>query len=360
MKINDFIFRFEYDLGISKGGICRVRTFINSNCDVYVVLTELECNPSISVTNAIEDIYQQLILSNKIPRTAIIIEHYPPSGFLAEEFAMVTFDSGMIPAWCALSHTKVVEWLECEEDEFGHNQMSQFLKREIDNALNGVPPLAEFQYSEDPKITERRVQIKANQSKIADLQILLASNPSERELSKFIKKDLSILAECYANPKDEYICFSEFPIGDGFADFAIFTGRSAMSVYLIEIKGANHSLRRQDHYGEFKKAVQDGRGQLENRATWIAAHYEEFRKFVYAVLGEVKANRRLYQAFCGPIYDLEVDSNKDIIMHYVVIAGRTSNDLEDSRKRHAADRVSSINIQTESWDSWIKKHPRKD
>jgi Domain of unknown function (DUF4263) len=62
-------------------------------------------------------------------------------------------------------------------------------------------------------------------------------------LQKVLKNDLSVFAKAFANPFDEYICFSEFPIGStGKVDFAVFTNRSIMHVYLIEIKGAEFNL----------------------------------------------------------------------------------------------------------------------
>ena len=53
MKINDFIFRFQVEACLSDAGICRVRLFVNQKAEVYAVLTELEENPSTSVTNAV-------------------------------------------------------------------------------------------------------------------------------------------------------------------------------------------------------------------------------------------------------------------------------------------------------------------
>ena len=77
MKINDFIFRFRSNGIISNAGICRVRTFLNAACEVYVVLSELNENPSTSVTNAVELLVSELIRQQKIPVQAKILEHYP-------------------------------------------------------------------------------------------------------------------------------------------------------------------------------------------------------------------------------------------------------------------------------------------
>ena len=73
MKINDFIFRFKSNGFINNSGICRVRIFTNSASEVYTVLSELDENPSTSVTNAVELLVAQLISQQKIPANAKII-----------------------------------------------------------------------------------------------------------------------------------------------------------------------------------------------------------------------------------------------------------------------------------------------
>lgn len=68
MKISDFIYRYKTDGLFCKAGICRVRIFVNmSENTVYAVLSELDENASASVTDAIESIVAQLVLSEKIP-----------------------------------------------------------------------------------------------------------------------------------------------------------------------------------------------------------------------------------------------------------------------------------------------------
>ena len=72
---------------------------------------------------------------------------------------------------------------------------------------------------------------------------LIDAGASERELDALIKKDLSLIAEIYSSPDDEYIVFSEFPLGEKRVDFAIFSSRSTMDVTFIEIKGADFNLK---------------------------------------------------------------------------------------------------------------------
>ncbi len=358
MKINDFIFRYRARI-TSTPGIYRVRTFLNSKNEIYVVLSELDENPATSVTNIIEFLVNQLIKQNKIPSESKIIEHYSSDSFFPEEFDLVTFAFGTKPIWESLSFKKVLELLECTNEEFADYRTNERVKQEIEDALLGIPRLQEFKYSEHPDITERRLEIISKQHSKCDIIKLLNNNPEEYKLNKFLKEDLSLIAECYANPNEEYICFAEFPVGEHRADFALFTGRSRMNVYLIEIKGADKDLRRKNHYGEFKSNVQEGKGQLLKHSDWCNKNYEAFRKFTYNVLKEVENGNYPYHAFLGPKYKLNVDSNKDIRLHYILIAGKTDNDIEDSKRRDMEERSVSIDMQIETWDSWLNKLTRK-
>lgn len=340
-------------------GIYRVRTFMNSKNEIYVVLSELDENPSVSVTNSIEFIVNELIYQNKIPFKSKIIEHYSSALFYSEEFDLVTFDSNMKPNWKPASFKTISEVLECSDEEFDNYRNDERVKKEIEDAILGVPKLQEFKYSEDPNITERRLEIISNQHNKDDIINLLSNNPAEQKLNKFLREDLSLIAECYANPIEEYICFAEFPVGEHRADFVLFTGRSRMNVYLIEIKGADKDLRRKNHYGEFKSSIQEGIGQLKKHSDWCSKNYEKFRKFTYSVLEEVKKGNYPHNAFLGPKYKLMVDPNKDIRLHYILIAGRTENDLNDSKKRDMEERSVSVDMQIETWDSWLNKLTRE-
>lgn len=359
MKINDFIFRFKSNGFINNAGICRVRIFTNSASEVYTVLSELDENPSTSVTNAVELLVAQLISQQKIPANAKIIEHYPRSIGFADSFDFVSFDQSGRPSWSSVSFTSVLKKLECPAEEFDDYKKDQRVQREIKDALYGIPKIEKFEYTEPFEITERRLEIMRNQHSAEDIRNFLNTYPPEHKLSEFLKQDMSLLAECYAYPSEEYVCFAEFPVGEGRADFALFTGRSRMSVYIIEIKGAGDSLCRHNHYHEFRSSIQEGRGQLIQRAAWCNQNYEKFRLFTHNVLKEVKNGRKPYRAFTGPKYNLQVDPDKDIKLHYVLIAGRTGDELFDSHKRHNEDSAMHFDIQTETWDSWLNKLTRK-
>lgn len=361
MKLTDFIFTFgrEYNT-LSKTAICRVRLFTNKQGEIYAVISELDENPSVSVTNAIETIHSQLVKEKKIPPESKIIEHYPKSylGF-PESFDLVEYTSAGAPQWKSIAYSHILELLECTKDEFNDYREDQRVKKEIYEALNGTPKIKRFEYIEPPEITERRLEIDKGKISKQAVKEMLDQYPSEREMSAFLKRDMSLLSECYANPEDEYICFSEFPIGNGRVDFALFTGRSRMTVYLIEIKGAQNDLCRKNHYKAFRVDVQEGRGQLIQRAAWIESNYKECCNFVHDVLKSVKENGRPYNSFVGPRYNLLVDPNKDVIFKYVLIAGRTGDDLHDSHKRHIEDHAMNRAFQTETWDSWYGKLVRE-
>lgn len=360
MKINDFIFRFRCYGMLSEGGICRVRLFVNPQAEVYAVLTELDENPSTSVTNAVELICGQLLAAKKMPEQAKIIEHYPPAKFFPQTFDLVTLHGSLRPEWKPVSRKTVETWLDCGPEEFsGDGSDDPRLQAEIRQALEGTPTLRTFHYTEPPEVSERRLEIAASQHSRAELQSLIDAGATEQALAAFLKEDPSLFAERYANPPDEYICFSEFPVGDtGRVDFALFTGRSRMDVYLIELKDGKHALRRSNHYGSFRASVQEGRDQLISRAAWAERHDEEFRRFVHQVRQAVESGQRPYRAFPGPRYRLQVDPEKDIKLHLVFIGGRTSQDLEDSQARHREDQASRFHLETETWDSWLNKLTR--
>lgn len=359
MKLNDFIFRFKNNGLVCNAGIYRVRTFVNTAAEVYVVITELDENTSISVTNAVEVLVAELIKQQKIPVQANIIEHYPKSIGFSQSFDYVTFNQNGQPFWHSISFHHLLTRLECQKEEFDDYKKDKRVQKEIQDALNGIPKIEKFEYIEPFEITERRLAIMGNQHTKDELTSLLETYPSESELSIFLKQDMSLLAECYAYPSEEYICFAEFPVGERRADFALFTGRSRMSIYLFEIKGAQGKLCRQNHYHEFRAKIQEGRGQLIQSAAWCSQNYGKFRSFVHNVLKEVKNGRYPYRAFLGPKYRLEVDPNKDIKLNYILIAGRTNNELPDSHKRHTEDSMANLDIQTETWDSWMNKLTRE-
>lgn len=361
MKISDFIYRYPTDGWIYAYGICRVRVFVNfDERKVYAVLTALKENHGTSVTNMIEDIADMLIGARKIPVESILIEH-EASGIWnrQDRFDLVSIDAEGRPSWEAISVKRVLQLCDCGEAEFDDYHRDGGIMEEIHDAINGIPRIGKLCYSEDPEITERRIEIELNQHSRSEIKRFLRTGPSERELAAYIKADMSLIAENYAITKDEYICFAELPIGEGRVDFAILTGRSRMNVFLIEIKGANKPLRRKNHYAAFRSDIMEGYDQLIQRAEWCSTHYEEVRRYMHRLREEVTEGNRPYRAFPGPSYRLEVDPEKDVNIIYVLIAGRTTDDRADSHKRHLAENTAGIDLRIETWDSWMNKLTRR-
>ncbi|MED3554103.1 Shedu immune nuclease family protein [Cytobacillus praedii] len=190
----------------------------------------------------------------------------------------------------------------------------------------------------------------------AQMEKLVEGGAIERDLQRLLKQDLSVFADMYANPTDEYICFSEFPIGDtGNVDFAVFTHRSRMSIYLIEVKGANFNLVNQSKE-TFYTDLLEGIDQITRRRDYIERNYSKFCLDVHDIRYKVESNRPQYNSLLCPKGFLNVDAKKDVNVYCVVIGGRTVHDLEESKKRNTWGRQNSI--QLESWDSWLGKVKR--
>ncbi|HEI8867741.1 TPA: DUF4263 domain-containing protein [Serratia odorifera] len=88
----------------------------------------------------------------------------------------------------------------------------------------------------------------------------------------------------------------------------------------------------------------------------IYRDYEKYRNYFHEVRENVENGTRFTHALLGPKGKLSVVPNKDINISSVVIAGRSKNDLEESRQRHNIEITSSPPIRLESWDSLINKY----
>ena len=203
-------------------------------------------------------------------------------------------------------------------------------------------------------MVQRLFEIEKNQITKESLQTLVNSNSTESTLQKQVKKDLSILAEVYAAPQHEYICFSEFPIGKGFVDFVLFTGRSRMDVILIEVKGADFFLTNAGTYNKISSKVEIAIDQTRNRLRYIYENYMTFKQEMHEIRETVESGQTIYNSFKGCNKFLNVDSKKEIKIQSIIIAGRTRNDYEESKKRHDYE-FNSIRIMIESWNSWLRK-----
>lgn len=188
---------------------------------------------------------------------------------------------------------------------------------------------------------------------------LVEQGTGEQELQRLLKQDLSIFAEVYAQPRDEYICFSEFPVANGVVDFAIFSGRSRMDVTLFEIKGAEFDLVNQGHYDKFSAKIDVAIDQIRKRLRHVIDNIQEFRTHAHQIRQNIEDGKLQHNSLLGPAGALQVDPDKDINIRFVVIGGRTRDDLEESRKRHDVERSTHPPIRVESWDTWLRKIRRE-
>lgn len=360
MKISDFAFRFP-TCGLTRNdAICRVRLFVTHDNTVYAVLTDIgDKNTGPSVTNSVEHIRLELIKKGFISENAIIIEHYDKEFPEGGTFDFVVFNEKNIPNWKSSHLDTVCEILNVLPEEFStHSLGIPRLYQDIERIRHDIDPYIDEPWPESYDVINRRADIQSNMLPEGKLLEAIKNNASESELQALIKADLSIIGDFYSHPSEEYICFSEFPLSDGFVDFVIFSGRSRMDVTLIEIKGANYNLINGNSYEDFSAKTNQAVQQIRRRLGYITRNSEEFRRFVHKVRQAVESGETKYNSFIGPQGNLQVDPNKDINLHTIVIGGRSCDDIKESRLRHDYERGNSPSIKVESWDSWINKSRR--
>lgn len=360
LKLIDTILRYPVSTVVNRDGICRIRTFINSSKELFVVITEIdEYNPSASVTNSIENIKMTLLQRGLITDKYIIIEHYEEEYIKASTFDIVSFDNDNRPSWSAKNISKILELLEENVSEF-HERTIQIkrLFNEIMKIRNQIDPYLDLPYSENHEVIKRRLEIEENHISKKEIEDLIFNGSKEQDIQKLLKKDLSIFGELYARPNEEYICFSEFPLLNGSIDFVVFSGRSRMDVILIEVKGASFNLVNQRGYKSFSSKIEEAAGQIRKRLGDIHRNYQIFRENVHKIRKKVESGQKLYNSLIGPEGNLEVDENKDISIQAVLIGGRTVKDIEESIKRHDYENTFNPKVRIESWDTWLKKIKR--
>jgi len=359
MKINDFIFRFPTGLLTRHDGLCRVRTFIGTNSKVYVLLTNLDENTSASITNSIESLFDSLLKRGIVTGECTFIEHYETSLFHGNTFDLVIFDETGGPHWSSIKQSDVEKVLGCDDAELNiPTYEHKRLLNEIARIQNEIDPFINSSWPESPEVMKRRFDIESRMIGKGAISELVENGVNEQELQRLLKSDLTIFAEIYADSKDEYICFSEFPVADGVVDFAVFSGRSRMDVTLIEVKGADFFLVNQGHYDKFASKLEEAVDQIRTRLRHIYENIGEFRSGVHKIRQSVERGAVEHNSLLGPYGKLQVDPNKDINIRCVVIGGRTRNDHEESKKRHDFEHSFSPPIKIESWDTWLRKMRR--
>lgn len=360
MKISDFVYEYTKTGQNRHSTLCRVRIFVNRRNQIGVVLTDLgDKNPSLSVTMVVEKLAEQLITQGYVENISILVEHYESDRYSAPSFDFVDVDKSGTDMWKRTNLDDVCAALDCKGEEFETKSLEvNHIFDQVEKLRHSMDPHIGEPYSESFELINRRNDILDRSIPIGDLQNLINNGSGERELHTAIKSDLSLLGEFYAHPTEEYICFSEFPIGQGYVDFVVFSGRSRMDVTLIEVKGANYNLINQNNYQDFSSKTNQAVQQIRSRLGYICKNHEEFRVFSHKIRAEAELNNRVYNSFIGPKTELLVDPDKDINLHTIVIGGRSKNDINESKLRHEYERTFSPSIRIESWDSWVQKHPR--
>ncbi|HEU4885591.1 MAG TPA: Shedu immune nuclease family protein [Longimicrobium sp.] len=359
MKISDFILRFSASRLRVRDAICRVRIFVTPSLKVVAVLGDLGLkNTGNSVTNSVEKIRETLIVRGFIDEHALIMEHYE-WGTQEPPFTRVSFDEDGDPAWDGMLLPEVIAFLGCSPGEFDKSTVDDVrLSAEMERIRNKINPFVDSPDEEPAEVYNRRAEIERGMISKGDLAALISAGAKEREFQKLLKRDLSIFGEMYAQPKEEYICFSEFPVAEGFVDFALFGGRSRMDVILIEVKGADFSILNRNSYRNFAAKINEAAQQVRRRLGDVYRNFDNFRDAMHGIRIAVESGKSVCNSFIGSQTPLEVDPNKDIKLHGVIIGGRTHNDLLESKLRHNFEHQSSPPVRIESWDSWLRKLDR--
>ncbi|OVZ89598.1 hypothetical protein CBW58_16180 [Yersinia frederiksenii] len=359
MKVSDFIYQYKPNNFSHYDAICRVRIFVYETSQ-YALLTDLgERSGSGSVTNAVEYIRSQLIHQGFISSDTQVIEHYEDKYSGYGTFDLVEFDSNNNPRWKKVTLNKTQILLGCQIEELLDKTLKNpRLFPQIDNMYHNIQPSHSKFSTESSDIIIKRLKIEESMFMKKELVELIAINPIEHDILSFLKKDLSLFGELYGAPSEEYICFSEFKIPDGVIDFVVFSGRSRMDVTLIEIKGANFSIINESGYQNLSQKTNEAIQQVRQRVSAIYRDYEKYRKHFHSARLDVESGLRVHNVLCGPKGKLGVDKDKDINIRTVVIAGRSKNDLEESKERHNLEMSMSPPIKLESWDSFLNKLPK--
>lgn len=356
MKTLDIVHNYpDGNTSVSRG-LCRVRTFIG-NVGTVVLITELGTkNDGQSVTNAIENIVESIVLQGYVILPAQFIEHYEQPD-LKDTFDLV--NTKPTTKWLSLNRQAVLTLIDGDTEELDdRSSNNKRISTQADQILFRRNPFIDSKYQESNEVIRRRLDILKGMVSKASLDSLIASGAGELELQKVLKNDLSIFGEAYAKPDDEYICFSEYPLAGGSIDFVVFTGRSRMDVILIEVKGAEFNLVNSNNYGAFNHKATEAATQIQQRLGTIYRDLNNFRKDAHNRRMRAESGEKLHNAFLGPYHKLQVDPNKDINIRSIVIGGRTIDDLEESVKRQDYEARSTPPVRIESWDTWLRRLQR--
>lgn len=148
---------------------------------------------------------------------------------------MDTFQNG-VPDWKATTNVIAARELACDESEInGCTADNPRLVRQIEKLRIQVDPHVDRPYQEPREVINRRADILRNRIPLQQLRGLIDNCAGERDLQRLIGSDLSLLGEMYAQPDEEYLAFAEFPLDDGREDFALFSGRSRILRFPLQL-----------------------------------------------------------------------------------------------------------------------------
>lgn len=352
MKISDFIFKFK-SYRMREEGLCRVRFFVNTQKEMICVLTDIDIMSNAPYLDTVCDTVINLLYDNGYLlncQVHILHDDFDNSMVIIDKYGNVKRH---------LSKKQIEVLTECDENEFTQKSMEILsIKRQIEKKRYEINPFINNQYLKSPEYIKREIEIQEIAISKKKLKELIDAGASERELGGLIKKDLSLIAEMYSSPNDEYIVFSEFPLGDRRVDFAIFSSRSTMNVTFIEIKGADFNLKKRGHYDNLNAKIEEANSQIRNHRKYIYNDYESFRKELHRIRQKAESGENIYNAFLAPKRELQVDPDKNVNIKFVIVAGRTPEDnIEESDLRYQFGR-DNRNVELFSWDSWIRRLSR--
>lgn len=304
MKISDFIFKFK-SFRMREDGLCRVRLFVNTQKETICVLTDIDSMSNAPYLDTVCDTVIQLLNENGyIIDCQIYILHDECDA------SMVVIDEHGNEQR-HLSKKQIETLTDCDENEFVKKSVDELsTRRQIEKKRYEINPFINNQYLKTSEYIKRKIEIQENAISKKQLKELIDAGVSEWELDALIKKDLSLIAEIYSYPNDEYIVFSEFPVGERRVDFVIFSGRSTMDVTFIEIKGADFNLKKRGHYDNLNAKIEEANSQIRNHRKYIYNNYESFRKELHRVRQRAESGENIYNAFLSPKRELQVDPNK--------------------------------------------------
>ena len=190
------------------------------------------------------------------------------------------------------------------------------------------------------------------------LDELISNGSSERDIQSFLKSNLHLIGKYFSHPEDEYIVFSEFPFGQGACDLVVFTDRSRMNIFIIELKGADFNFSTAT--GQISSEISLAAQQVRDRFFHIDSNRESFRRSAHEIRKKVESGSILYNSKLGPAGPLLVDPLKEITWQGVVIGGISKDDDFESKEKTKLEINSSPHIKYESWTSFLRKLKPRD